>query len=45
MDKPLPPDLANQVIEIVTYVLTFIGGLVTRWLTGKKSSNNQKFKQ
>jgi len=45
MEKPLPPEMANQLIEIVSYVLTFIGGLIARWLTGKKSTNNQKFKQ
>jgi len=41
MENPLPPEVANPLLEIVCYVLTFISGVISRWLLGKKSVNRK----
>jgi len=41
MEQPIPPELANPILEIVTYVLTFIGGIIAKWLQSRKSKKQQ----
>jgi len=37
MTNPIPPELQNPILEIVTYVLTFIGGVIAKWLQSRKN--------
>lgn len=38
MSNPIPPELHSPIIEIVSYVLTFIGGIIAKWLQGRKKN-------
>jgi len=42
MANPIPPELANPILEIATYILTFIGGVIAKWLQSRKSKTNPK---
>jgi len=39
MSNPIPPELQNPIIEIVTYLLTFIGGIISKWIYSRKQKN------
>lgn len=38
MENPLPTEIVNPLIEIISYVLTFIGGVIAKWLQSRKKS-------
>lgn len=35
MNKPLPSELIQPIMEIVGYALTFVAGVIAKWLQGK----------
>jgi len=40
MQAPLPPEVTNPIIEIVSYALTFVLGIITKWLQGRKQKKD-----
>jgi len=42
MANPIPPELQDKLIEIVGYVLTFIGGIISKWIHGKNKQPKTK---
>lgn len=43
MIEKLPDEIVNPIIEVLSYVFTFITGAIARWLLGRnrKPKNNQ----
>jgi len=39
MEK-IPNEIIQPIMEVVTYVLTFIAGVIAKWLQGKNKKTN-----
>lgn len=42
MEKPLPPDVVENILETVMYFVAAAIGWLGKWLSGRKKSINQK---
>jgi len=42
MEKPLPPDVVQNIIDIAYYFLAAAVGWLGKWLSGRKSKTQQK---
>lgn len=44
MNKPLPNELIQPIMEIVGYALTFVAGVIAKWLQGKNRKQSKSLK-